>query len=631
VTGRLLLSSVSALALTLLAAVCLHGVASLHQRQALGSATAQLEASARAVEGELNLRGRTLAELSEELATDPDLPGELEAAGDRADHRIKQLRGVRPDVDSMTLMNAEGVVVATNAPRYHAGDNLVAGRRAASDEGAAPGRSTPPKTPGLLDAVLAGYPSRGISFFDGALYHWGSAPIRVKGSIVGAVLIERRLQSLPAVAGGEAFLVIGGKVVLGKAQEGWRNHLGAGPEKSFLLTTADAVAGGGEKRPMFIDEDRVGIWARRFQVPGSAAPLGFVTVDLTSGFAELASFQRMIMILFALAWLAHVTLLFTATRLVTASATTSAQSKGSATKGATGSFGRRAIDSLGRLFGTLRARLAERVPALRTQTGELPAGSRAPTSPDPQTIIGEPAGLSDVAEEDKTPPLGEVAKARPLPAGLSAEPPPLAATTGETAVDADEDDATSAMAMTPELMDELGLNKTPEDGAHETQVMTVTAELLADMKADMKAEKADKADAKAALKADTKSPEAAAKAAAPVEKAPTPTAKALAPVEKAPASVEKTAAPVEKAPAPVEKAAAPAEKAAEEPMFRDLYARFSSMRRICGEAGELAFETFKQDLEKSRAEVMAKHNCKEVRFHVTIQGGKAVFMAAPAP
>jgi hypothetical protein len=520
---RLLFLSVSGLALTLLAVVCVQGMASL-QRRALESATSLLEASTKTVEAELNLRGRGLAELSEEFAADPDLPGELQSVGTNAEHRVDQFHGAKPEIDAITLMNESGVVVGTNAHRFHVGENLVAGRN---------GNTGAMGPPGLLDSVLAGYPSRGISFLDGVAYHWGAAPISVKGTVIGAVLMERRLQSLPDVPGCEAFLVVNGKVALGKAREGWRNFIANGPDKPFLLLATESTAvvpllGEIRKQPMFVDPGRIGIWAQRFHVPGSAALVGFVTIDLTPLFSELAGFQLMFVILVMFVWLAHAALLFTANRQLPSS----------------------------------REQLMERLLAPREWFRDFWKGVQPPpqaASPGNGVApFGEQAATDEQAAlEEITPPLGERVLAR------------LSVPSSETAPSGEQEssgpfaeDATSAMPMTPELMAELGFEEPAGEAGQETQIMGITPELLADMKAGMEP-------------ATSKTPEP------------------------------------------------------DNPIHRDLYEQFTTMRKRCGESDPLPFEQFMILLEANRAEVMAKHNCQEVSFHVLVQAGKAVLTATP--
>jgi hypothetical protein len=67
----------------------------------------------------------------------------------------------------------------------------------------------------------------------------------------------------------------------------------------------------------------------------------------------------------------------------------------------------------------------------------------------------------------------------------------------------------------------------------------------------------------------------------------------------------------------------------DEAHFRDVYDQFVSTRKSCGEAGELSYDKFRTRLEESRAAVIAKHNCLDVRFQVYVKNGKAALKATP--
>ncbi len=64
--------------------------------------------------------------------------------------------------------------------------------------------------------------------------------------------------------------------------------------------------------------------------------------------------------------------------------------------------------------------------------------------------------------------------------------------------------------------------------------------------------------------------------------------------------------------------------------LRALYDEFVRTRQSCGEAGDLSFEKFRGRLEESRAAVIARHQCKDVRFQVYVKNGKAAIKATPA-
>lgn len=74
--------------------------------------------------------------------------------------------------------------------------------------------------------------------------------------------------------------------------------------------------------------------------------------------------------------------------------------------------------------------------------------------------------------------------------------------------------------------------------------------------------------------------------------------------------------------------AAPAN--ADDGHFQDVYRDFVKTREQCGEAPDgLTFEKFAQKLRKNRDQLVAKYNCKTVRFQVYVKEGKAALKATP--
>ncbi|HTM20732.1 MAG TPA: MXAN_5187 family protein [Kofleriaceae bacterium] len=65
-------------------------------------------------------------------------------------------------------------------------------------------------------------------------------------------------------------------------------------------------------------------------------------------------------------------------------------------------------------------------------------------------------------------------------------------------------------------------------------------------------------------------------------------------------------------------------------VFRRVFDEFITMKKKCGEpTASLTFDKFRTKLEKNRAELIAKHGCKQVRFQVYIKDGKAALKATP--
>ena len=64
--------------------------------------------------------------------------------------------------------------------------------------------------------------------------------------------------------------------------------------------------------------------------------------------------------------------------------------------------------------------------------------------------------------------------------------------------------------------------------------------------------------------------------------------------------------------------------------FRHVFAEFLQARKSCGETvSDLTFEKFSAKLDKSRAAVMSKHHCSDVRFQVYVKNGRAALKAVP--
>lgn len=62
---------------------------------------------------------------------------------------------------------------------------------------------------------------------------------------------------------------------------------------------------------------------------------------------------------------------------------------------------------------------------------------------------------------------------------------------------------------------------------------------------------------------------------------------------------------------------------------RAVFDSFVAMRTQCGEDANVSFNKFKARLEKSRAMVIEKHNCKDVSFRVYEKNGRAALKATP--
>ncbi len=86
--------------------------------------------------------------------------------------------------------------------------------------------------------------------------------------------------------------------------------------------------------------------------------------------------------------------------------------------------------------------------------------------------------------------------------------------------------------------------------------------------------------------------------------------------------------PTSSAPAVPRVASAPVSE--EDKHFQDVFRDFIATREKCGEPADgLTFEKFKAKLLKNKEQLVAKYNCKSVRFQVYVKEGKAALKASP--
>jgi hypothetical protein len=72
------------------------------------------------------------------------------------------------------------------------------------------------------------------------------------------------------------------------------------------------------------------------------------------------------------------------------------------------------------------------------------------------------------------------------------------------------------------------------------------------------------------------------------------------------------------------------EQEEEEAHFRHIFDDFLAKKRDCGEStAGLTRDKFLQKLRDNKASLVAKHNCRTVRFSVYIKDGKAALKATP--
>lgn len=676
---RLLFVLLSAAALAAVARVAVQGAATLEARSS-SAATQLLAVGAAQLAKAVQRSGDDLPQLAQQFPVDPadslasqDLkslivavnfvePGRTPPQG--VQNRIEQLttkmrdrmaayRAQHAEVDATALVTEAGVVLLSESEVFKVGENLSPGQAAqvaaqaaakkfaaevAAAQEAGERAPTPPanlkvetvETKGLLDDVLLGVTGQGVRVHDGTLHFWGAAPILLKGKVAGALITTRRLRTLPEVSGLEAFMVVGGAVILGKAPEGFSPQTSVSNEPVLLAARAaqGKLFGAMELpfSPMFTSTDRIGVFGFGAPIERMHAARVFVTNDVTPLFVELASWQVTILFAAFVAWLLHSVVFMLQGRGVV-----------------------RGIDRMADFLGRLhQGHATERLLNERQLPSELLRLIRLVN----KTIEQPGAALAAVAPLAKAPSLDDVFNAQAV------EPP---ADLGELEFEgitnagtlSGEDDA--ALQLSPPASRAVPPPPPQEDEAPEQQPIRVpqrTSSLTSgesqalfslpgvkpppplDSPAASIYDGLD--DAEAPPPKPSAPPSSAFGGGSPATAVMQMSPELLAQLKAMAGEVDDQAgdaAVVASADAAVleqvEEAAV--EAAVEDPdtHYREVFDSFVETRRTCGETGELGFEKFKTRLVESRAAVLAKHNCKDVRFQVYVKNGKAALKATP--
>ena len=86
-----------------------------------------------------------------------------------------------------------------------------------------------------------------------------------------------------------------------------------------------------------------------------------------------------------------------------------------------------------------------------------------------------------------------------------------------------------------------------------------------------------------------------------------------------------TAAAPEAAP----KARTPSPQDREDAAFRQVFDKYVTARRKCGQSDDMAFESIRDVLQKQVRTIKSRYRCKSVKFRVTVEDGKAKVKAVP--
>ena len=536
------------------------------------------------------------------------------------------LKGV-PDIQGAVLTDAAGVVTWSNSPRFAVGAKL--GGEAAAEAGETGGANDSPTpstaSPGTLPCVvaaIAGDAAKTTLVSQGVLYAVGSAPIIAKNKVTGTVLVERKLTQLLSEHSRNVALVSDGAIIAGvlpKAVDAATLRRPPANELPYLVAPVpirprlfnwvDVPVG-----PLGIDAHRIGIFGRRFSVPVAPQAWGIAVEDASQSFASLADGQ--VAVLFCAAVIGLLALL--ACELA---------------RGGLLSSARRMADALGRsqqgMADDQPLDVKKIVPELQrlarlvAKAVAIPFADVSPVPPSLDDVIGaaaSPALSSGDGEFSSLsmPPSGAKASA----ADVAATPPP----TPFVADGAGEDGYESIAGMADSVLSNAepaasgqseSLPEPPEALAAVDQLAGGEGQISGDSPASVEATPSPHA-ALPASSEDLATPNEVEKA-APAEK--------ITQTDKADA-VAKTEA-VGKA-EPTLKTEAPGKAEDPETVFRAVFQQFVATREKCGESvADLVFEGFAAKLGHTRDSVIAKHQCRDVRFDVYVKDGRAALRATP--
>jgi hypothetical protein len=721
-----------------LAVLLLSGIAG-QDRGSLAATRDLVHAGALRVESGLTEAGGTLVPVIGGLVVDDDLAADLKALavavnlvaqlGKVPEFQRNRIEGLRtsirdraaawleahPEIDAYTLVDESGVVLVSTSKLFKEGATLPvpdvpeagaddAEPESDEGEGAAPAPDKPAepakpadKSAGFMVTALAGE-LQNEPLLDASDIRWlTAAAIARRGRPVGALLLENKLQALPATPGAEACLFLKGQPLLGRVPEGVEAASSGGSDTPALLVAKhpSALLFGSVSLPLepfFIGPGKAGLWGMRFSVRGVPDAHGYVVADSSPTYAALGGLQALALGAVLLVWLAHLLLLLLGGRGYRAAVERIADFLGRFVQG---QGEERQVNEasvprdLVRLVRLLNKAIspgtnggvspmakapsidevleAQRIAEPAAEPADLEfrgiSGGSIDVSSTPAAATAVPAEAAPAAPGDGYESLGDVAQAAEAavvqaevqtpeeePAELPQLPEAMAAIeqiAEPAAAPAPESPPASAPAAEPKWETEpaggvamgsgppaqgVGLSKAPprppaakgkkddlgdlldEYATDATTVMQLSPELMSAMKQAASAPEAEGA-AAGLSEADA---ELAGLAKSLTAKAPAPRPPPAPP-----------AGPAERAEATVVDAHAPT--AAQAAHYREVFNQFVETRKQCGEStSDLTYEKFVGKLEKSRAAVISKHHCADVRFQVYVKDGKAALKALPA-
>ena len=698
---RSILVLVSAASLALAAAVVMNRSA-VHQGRLLGANLLVLEQSAHNLERALSNFGAELPDAATRLANAANLATDLhqfvaaktfaqsarvmppvararlDALETKLRERVAEFRASEHNADAVAVVSETGEVLisdstllpvgtrvaltataagpATAAAPAEGGGDTADNKPKPAEEGAAPAAAGAEPAHGAATAiaqVTAAFDkktSRGVIVRDDVIRAVAAVPIVLKNKVTGVVVLEHRLGALPPPVMGDAFVLSGGRVILGTIPDSFKPPSTL-PDHPFVLVAKPEV------RLSFFDaaltqalvatagpagDVSAGVWAARFHIPETEGVNGLVTADLSSSYAEAANNQDFIVGLIAAIWALNAAMLFTAGLWTSVGIKKVTKALGDAQDAAADEpvqiptrrlprEVRRLVEALnpiiavakpGRVAPTMRLDLPPRLVPIEPTRVVDPSEQPSPKRSQPEAPSAE-ATATAVAQNAA--PAPEAAKApTPTPAPTAAAAKPAATTASSNF---------GQEPTKPRLFTFPADAFSPAPSAPAPAPEPEAAELTTVMPAggmDWAAAMAPKTEKPASQPV----PLAAPRPPALPTRAPAAPAASETPANAAPASAAASpaaaTAPARASTAPQAPASAPAPSESDR-HFREVYEEFLRAREASGEAGSLPFDKFRSRLEESRTTVVARHHCNDVRFQVYVKNGKAAIKATPIP
>ncbi|MBN1959674.1 MAG: hypothetical protein JW841_01900 [Deltaproteobacteria bacterium] len=724
---RLVLLIISTASFALIAALILRTNA-MRQGQSLSRSLQTLEASARHLEKSIDDLGKNTMDAAMRLALSPNLVADLNqyntaktsavnarnvmpAARTRLEgfaaklrHQIEDFRSSENNIDAVVLINANGEVLLSDSKLLPLGSQIDIPVAAKKINPNSITKITPditiPKNADitknkknansspavyLAQNTFSNTMGRTTVFYKGNVFSIGAAPIRTKSKIIGVILTEQRIDTLPKPVLGEAFVVQSGKAIIGSipAQVKLPKTI---PQRPFVIqANANApllIFDSLQQQALIasinpVGEIKPGRWALSFNIPNMVDATGLITVDLSARYNESAFIERLVLGFLGATWIIHIIILLlvgiriqNGIRRIENILDTAPDTATAAQELETQHF----AHELSSLINTIHALLSK----LRT------GGSKEPLSildqEAPTILVERPNFTNKTAASHENAVFDFDSGSASNQSAINNVSPDLNSEANSSQWDNQSNEINqnlmaiqNATALQTTNDEEAEISENSKDynniSENETSLPNVKAQATEDSEPpflDAEPLEAEPIDDEELV--DDKELEKDEKIIAKEQKstsfpkAPTPPPTLLSPTAVKPqnddpsikhqsimSSEADTAiftVPNKKANVTIEKTDSSASIASDvaqsptsspafiseesfEQHFKETYKEFLRIRETTGESGSLSYEKFRIRLIESRELVVSRHRCNDVRFHVYIKNNKAAIKATP--